>query len=198
MTSHKRKIILLILGIIIILASALYATTYLSNISKPSMKESPKKVIIIARVVNNTIKCSMEVKYSSEVFNNIASNWSSYEGVLIHEIPVSYVENINVKNISATYIPSNNTVIITWVVCNAIWTWDNKCYATFLWLLKPLNLDLINNKFKASNSGLYWSGEINGVPYEIILVLPKQSMPYKTWGEPVGHCHSHVWWPKKP
>jgi len=30
--------------------------------------------------------------------------------------------------------------------------------------------------------------------YEVICEFLSQDVPYAAWGDPIGHCHGHVWW----
>lgn len=67
--------------------------------------------------------------------------------------------------------------------------------ADFLWLLRPLGLDFIDDHFKETNHGLSWQGKIDGVPATIEVKCPPQDCVYEAWQHPVGHCHGHIWWP---
>ena len=79
-------------------------------------------------------------------------------------------------------------------VHGAITKSDDGYRATFLWLLRPLGLSFINDKFEESKEGLSWDGEVDGIPTSITIKLPPQESVYEA-GEPsVGHCHGHVWW----
>ena len=79
-------------------------------------------------------------------------------------------------------------------VHGAITKSDDNYRATFLWLLRPLGLSFINNKFEESKGGLSWDGEVDGIPTSITIKLPPQELVYEAWEQPVGHCHGHVWW----
>jgi len=69
-------------------------------------------------------------------------------------------------------------------VHGAITKSDDSYRATFLWLLRPLELSFIKNNFKEFKEGLSWEGTINGVSTSITLEFPAS----------IGHCHGHVWW----
>lgn len=79
-------------------------------------------------------------------------------------------------------------------VHGAITKSDDSYRATFKWLLTPLGLDFIDNKFEESEKGLSWKGNISCIPTTITLKLPPQESVYAAWQHPVGHCHAHVWW----
>jgi len=76
-----------------------------------------------------------------------------------------------------------------------MWINDNTVTADFLWFLEAWNLDFINSHFMESSHGLIWRGNLRNIPTIIIVNVPKQPGPYKTWGEPHGHCHGHIRWP---
>jgi hypothetical protein len=67
-------------------------------------------------------------------------------------------------------------------------------YFTFRWLLDPLKLDFIDDKFKESKEELSWEGKVDDIPTNIIIKLPPQESVYEAWEQLVGHCHGHVWW----
>ena len=79
-------------------------------------------------------------------------------------------------------------------VHDAITRSDGRYRATFIWLLSPLGLDFIDDKFKESKEGLFGEGEVGGIPTSITIKLPLQETAYEAWQQPVGHCHGHVWW----
>jgi hypothetical protein len=79
-------------------------------------------------------------------------------------------------------------------VHDAITKSDDRYRATFIWLLRPLRLDFIDDKFKENKEGLLWEGEIGGISTSIAIELPPQDSVYEAWQQPVGHCHGHVWW----
>ncbi|MEA3344913.1 MAG: hypothetical protein U9Q78_01475 [Chloroflexota bacterium] len=71
---------------------------------------------------------------------------------------------------------------------------DHSFYGRFLWLITPLGLDFIGDHFEETTEGLSWAGTIEGIPTEILCEFPPQEVPYAAWGQPIGHCHGHVWW----
>lgn len=79
-------------------------------------------------------------------------------------------------------------------VHDAITKSDDSYRATFIWLLGPLGLDFIDDKFKESKEGLLWDGEDDGIATSITIELPPQETVYEAWKHPVGHRHGHVWW----
>jgi parallel beta-helix repeat protein len=79
-------------------------------------------------------------------------------------------------------------------VHNAITKSDNMYRATFIWLLRPLGLDFIDDNFEKTKDGLSREGTINNIPTNISLIFPPQKSVYAAWQHPIGHCHAHVWW----
>jgi len=79
-------------------------------------------------------------------------------------------------------------------VHDAITKTGDRYRATFKWLLRPLGLSFINNKFEETQEGLFWDGTVKGIPTSIAVKLPLQESVYEAWKQPVEHCHAHVWW----
>lgn len=80
-------------------------------------------------------------------------------------------------------------------VYGEIWKSGDNYRADFSWLLDSLGLDFLDDDFEKSTTGLSWEGDINNVTTSIIIECPEQDSAYEAWGEPVGHCHAHIWWP---
>nr|AAU83329.1 hypothetical protein GZ27E7_3 [uncultured archaeon GZfos27E7] len=57
-------------------------------------------------------------------------------------------------------------------VHDAITKSDDSYRATFIWLLRPLRLDFIDDKFKENKEGLLWEGEVEGILTSITIKLP--------------------------
>jgi hypothetical protein len=169
-------------------------TTVMLVLNLTSLK--PQKRIIRTTINDSIIRCMDYRVYSSRDFNLIESKEQRYKDLLTSEVSRTFGSGAKISGVSFRLFTSNNTVLVTFNVLNKVWITSNQRYADFLWLLTPLNLDFIENGFKETNHGLYWNGVINGVETYIEVLLPKQSVPYKAWGEPIGHCHGHVWWPK--
>ena len=80
-------------------------------------------------------------------------------------------------------------------VCGAISKSGDVYHATFFWLLEPIGLDFIDDNFDESREGLFWEGSVKDIPTTVTVKLPTiDSLVYKAWEHPVGHCHAHVWW----
>ncbi|MCD6323510.1 MAG: hypothetical protein J7L55_00120 [Desulfurococcales archaeon] len=116
------------------------------------------------------------------------------EPSLLQEINEKYLRGISHSTVSIECLP-NGSVEVGFRVYNKVWVSDGQQYADFLWFLTPNSLDLIENHFTELRNGLRWSGTLEGVPTLIEIDLPTQDVPYRAWGQPVGHCHGHAWWP---
>ena len=154
---------------------------------------------LMKRVITTSIKDSIitctEWRYYSKP-SLTTQTIKALKEKITNEIMGTY-SGINITNLSISVYP-NNTIKIVFAVSGKIWLSGNEKYADFLWLLTPLGLDFIENHFNETNHGLYWVGTLNNVSTEINVLLPKQATVYKAWGNTVGHCHGHVWWPAKP
>jgi hypothetical protein len=111
------------------------------------------------------------------------------QGLMMSDRPVS------ASGYSFFFDSANRAIICRCDVHGAISQTDDTYRATFFWLLRPLDLDFIDDDFEESEKGLFWQGLVNGVPTTVNVTLPTvDSLVYGAWGNPVGHCHAHVWW----
>jgi hypothetical protein len=97
-------------------------------------------------------------------------------------------------NADVVFDEARKATILKCDVHDAITKSDDSYRATFIWLLRPLGLDFIDDKFEESKEGLFWDGEVEGILTSITVKLPPQESVYEAWKHPVGHCHGHVWW----
>ena len=97
-------------------------------------------------------------------------------------------------NADVVFDEERGATVLKCDVHDAITKSDDSYRATFIWLLRPLGLDFIDNKFEETKEGLFWEGKVEGIPTSITIELPLQESVYKAWKHPVGHCHGHVWW----
>jgi len=204
---RRYQYLYIILGItFILLLPYLYYTTY--SIAKPikevwKMKGGEKSLskiegisrIIDARIEGDKILFKMTIYYNVTVFNIIINNWDQYTHIITSELSMFMTRSISIKNLDIKYNDITFSVIITFDVYNAISRYGNECAARFTWLLRPLDLDLIYNDFKGYNNRLVWFGELNGVYYEVSILLPMQGKPYSKWSHPAGFSYVNVWWP---
>jgi len=198
-----------IVVIILALAVGLLAQIYYSNIYvKPGMEtqvgiKTTKSELMInefKRVIETKIKddrivCTMIIYYSKESFNSILDNWNEYYSLITKNISKFKEASTSIKDLNIRYQSSSSSVLIYFIVDGAVSKYNGRCTATYLWLLRPLGLDFIEDHFNEYNDRLTWTGMINGVNYNITILLPRQDVPYIAWGKSVGHCHGHVWWP---
>jgi hypothetical protein len=158
----------------------------------------PLKRVIILRVLDNMSISYMEQDiYDRGSYEVITGNWSSYVEELKHMIREKYGSSgAGITDIRITRSDENYSVIIIFYVTNRVWS-DDRVTADFLWFLNAWNLDFIDSHFNETDHGLSWNGVLDGVATSIEVIVPRQPGPYKAWGEPYGHCHGHVWWPRR-
>ena len=182
-------------------------TTFSSTITTlttPSPNKTTAAVTAVSfsfmkRVITTSIKDSIIMYTEWRYYSKLSLTPQTIKALkekITDEIMGTY-SGINITNLSISVYP-NNTVKIVFAVTGKVWLSGNEKYADFLWLLTPLGLDFIENHFTETNHGLYWVGTLNNVSTEINVLLPKQATVYRAWGNTVGHCHGHIWWPAKP
>lgn len=169
-------------------------TTYkVENVENVNMT----KWVIETRIEDDYIVCEMTIYYNQTDFKRIMDNWDQYKTMLESNISQFKEPSTSIRDLNIKYIVNSFSVHIYFKVLGALTkdSYHHQCRATFLWLLRPLGLDFIDDHFQEFNDRLTWSGELNGVYYDITILLPKQDKPYKACASDVGHCHGHVWWP---
>ena len=103
--------------------------------------------------------------------------------------------DVDAREFDFSFEPANRSTVTKCRIYGAITKSTNRYTADLLWLLRPYELDFINDNFKKSTTGLSWQGTINGIGMSIKVKCPPQDCAYEAWQEPVGHCHGHIWWP---
>jgi hypothetical protein len=176
-----------------------YSTSTVTSTITGTLTSLPKPTsrLIILRVPRSKYVIIYDewVSYNSGDYSLIKAYWDKYVSLMRDEILKLY-RNANIVNISITCFDSNHTIKIGFLVTNKVWS-NGEVTADFLWFLNAWSLDFIDNKFSEHNDGLSWSGVLGGVETTIIVKVPPQPGPYKAWSSPYGHCHGHIWWPKK-
>jgi hypothetical protein len=114
-------------------------------------------------------------------------------GIEAEEWRVSHQTQHALKIAKTTY---SYTLLCT--VHKAITKTQDKYTATFRWLLDPFGLDFIDDQFTELNHGLFWAGEIEGIPTSLTVEAPPRDSAYAAWHQPNGHCHKHLWWREQP
>ncbi|MHC1635382.1 MAG: protein disulfide isomerase family protein [Candidatus Methanospirareceae archaeon] len=131
------------------------------------------------------------VKLLQDKDNFISSSMEKFEKAL----QASKEGDEYVTNMEVEFEEAERETIFRCDICNAITVRDGEYRATFRWLLLPLGLDFIESEFEEGRRGLFWKGDIEGVPINITIDLPPQEGVYAAWHHPYGHCHAHAWWP---
>ncbi len=179
-------------------------TTKTSETASTTMSETPYQGLEELDNIKNIIKTEVEgviVGYQEESF------WTEDSFLKILESKDEFSSNL-VNKFCSTVLdygkeafnprvelnPRKNSTILTSEVHGAISRTENRYYATFEWLLRPMGLDFIDDSFKETIQGLSWEGWIDGVSTEIICKFPYTGSLYQAWTHPTGHCHAHVWW----
>lgn len=128
------------------------------------------------------------VGYLSSLVGSVASGWSAY-GVTTSDWQVELCASYTAATKKLTW-----TTVLQGQVHGPVSASNGRYMARFQWLLTPLGLDFIDSHFAERKDGLFWQGEISGIPTAITVKVPMRSVPYYAWHEPNGHCHAHVWW----
>jgi hypothetical protein len=178
------------------IGSTSYSTSTITGTLTTLPKPSSRFIILRVPRDKYVIIYDELVSYNDRDYSLIRAYWDKYVS-LMHDRILELYRDAHIVNISITCFDSNHTVKIGFLVTNKVWSNDNEVTADFLWFLNAWSLDFIDNKFSEHNDGLSWSGVLGGVETTIIVKVPPQPGPYKAWSTPYGHCHGHVWWPKK-
>jgi len=155
---------------------------------KPSplfhLKENAAKINIKVEAEGAVLHYREELFWSDAQFSEILRNENEFESNLTEQFNESlsmYGEHEeHAVNVNVTFNEAEKSTTLT---CDIEGAMINSDYFTFRWLLDPLGLDFIVNKFQESEKELFWEGTIKGVPTSIII-----SFPF-----PINHCHAHVW-----
>ena len=128
--------------------------------------------------------------YVTDLVAATATGWGRYR-VTVGDWQLSFRESYALEADKATY-----GTLLECVVQGAVSRRQTSYTARFQWLLTPLGLDFIDDRFTPSKTGLSWEGRLNGIPTTIMVKVPPQEVDYAAWYYPNGHCHAHVWWTK--
>jgi len=155
---------------------------------------------ITVEVEGTTIHYQKQSFWEESEFSEILENKEEFENVVIHclnEDLSRYGERGEYAvGADVEFEGTKKATVLKCDIHGAITESEGKYYATFKWLLRPLGLDFIDDKFNESKGGLSWDGEVAGIPTSITIKLPPQDVVYKAWQRQpyIGHCHAHVWW----
>ncbi len=181
---------------VIYTTSTTTVTSY-TTLTIPSTLTTVKPVL---RVIDTWIRGTV-IRFREVLFFNVSEfkivvrEWPRFREVLRSYVAKTFGENVELANVTIDLNTSARCVTIEFDVVGRVWVSDGEVTADFLWLLTPLGLDFIESHFEETNHGLFWRGVIDGVETLVNVYLPKQPVAYRAWGEPVGHCHGHAWWP---
>jgi hypothetical protein len=145
------------------------------------------KQIIEVEVVDQTVRYQCQFFWTKEHFSHLSET----------DLKARFEEkyDIDAREFEFSFNAAKHSTITRCHIYGTIWESGNRYTADLLWLLRPNDLDFIDDNFKKSKTGLSWEGTINGVPTSIKVKCPRQESVYEAWQHPVGHCHGHIWWP---
>ncbi len=197
-SSPKFWLLIIILVVAILLLALSYP--YMSKKEtgrKEAATSSAKEVSlnIVVDVKDMTGHYLQVRKWSKKDFERILKDEESFKEEMIRNFKKSHESyGISIENCTASINEGEMTSALECDIKGFINRSDNSYTAEFEWLLGPLGLDFLDNKFGESKDSLYWNGAINGTTVSILVKLPPMNKPYAAWGQPNGHCHAHVWW----
>lgn len=196
----KGKIGPLPTGLIIVIALSILAVGILQSgggeVSKP---EPPLQNEAVSRtfridVWGEILRYKEVYIWSENNYRKITENWTGFKKLQIQYFKEIY--NTEPKFYTIRHNDFEWATFLESEIHEHITENEGKYTANLNWFLDSHGLNLIENNFKATKTGLTWQGELNKVPTGIIIDLPPQKTKYSEWGERTGHNHSKVWWPE--
>ena len=153
---------------------------------------------IIVEVEGTIIHYQKQSLWNESEFSAILENKEEFKNAVIKDF-TEKLSGYGERGESAVgadvkFDETKRATVLKCDIQDAITKSDDSYRATFIWLLSPLGLSFINNKFEETKEELSWDGEVEGISTSITIKLPPQELVYEAWEEPVGHCHGHVWW----
>jgi len=190
--SKKVLCYLLVIGLFI---SGSYATALERE---PEKEGGELKNVIEVRAEGTILHYQKESFWNETKFSEIMENKTDF----IFDLIKNFNESLSVCgeggeraiNAQVEINEKNKSTILRCDIYGAIRKSGNSYHATFFWLLRPLELDFIDDHFEESREGLSWEGSVSGIQTTITIKLPPQNVAYVAWQHPIGHCHAHVWW----
>ena len=169
---------------------------------EPSSLTRSKKIIKV-RAEETVLRYQDESFWGEDEFSTILRNKGEFSSKLVDKFIEDVSErgerNEQAVNASVEFNESKRSTTLRCDIYNAISKSGDSYHATFFWLLRPLELDFLDDHFGESEEGLFWEGIVCGIPTTITIELPViDDLVYKAWASPVGHCHAHAWWGLPP
>lgn len=158
------------------------------------LNPKPSKCQIEMEVDGKVLHYRKIQTWSEGPFYNVLENRTEFKSSLRNQFKETY--DVQASNFGMKFLEDNHSTVFKCDILGKISESEEEYTATFLWFLNPQGLDFIEDSFDESKDSLTWIGEIDDIRTNIIIRLPKQDSNYREWGDPVGHCHGHVWWPK--
>ncbi|MCD6129653.1 MAG: hypothetical protein J7J10_01690 [Deltaproteobacteria bacterium] len=187
----KKYLLMIVLFVLV-----MFTVNY--SIASQSQLMSPLKENISVRVEGTVLRYQRESFWSKDALLRILDKKRDFESNQIKNFKddlFKYGERGEyATGLDVEFNKVANSTILRCDVLGVVSKTGNSYQATFMWLLRPLGLDFINNKFSESKNGLFWKGQIGSIPTTVKVELPPQNSAYAAWHYPNGHCHAHAWW----
>ena len=171
---------------IIILASLLVLLGCAPHEVEPPLAGEETMRTVEVEVIDQVLLYRCQSFWSAKKFPELS------QGDLVTKSKEEY--DVDARGFQFSLDRANQSTVTRCRIYGTITTSGNKYTADLLWLLRPHQLDFIDNDFKESKSGLSWEGTINDISMSIKVKCPRQGCVYEAWQEPVGHYHGHIWW----
>jgi len=152
------------------------------------------KRVILAEAEETVVHYQSESFWAESEFSRILEAKAEFSSDIIAEFEADLSKySQQAINANVEFNENRESTILRCDIQGAISKSDHSYYAVFSWLLKPLELDFIDNGFEESEKGLFWEGPANGIPTAVTVKLPViHGSVYEAWAHPIGHCHAHA------
>jgi len=189
------SVAIVIVIVILLLGSYYYIYTYAPKEKKTRSLPSGLENKITVEVKDSMCHYKQERIWSEKEFQQILEDEERFKEKMINDFKGAHKSyGITIRNCNIQLDKDSRITTLECDVEGFVYKSDDSYTAEFGWLIRPLGLDFIDNKFNETNDSLSWSGVINGTKTFILVRLPPMDKPYAAWGQPNGHCHAHVWW----
>lgn len=187
-TKLQAAFAIVIISCIVVIGVSVWWITKPISFSPFNLRENAAKIDIKVEAEGVVLHYREELPWSSNQFSEILQNKNEFKSNLTEQFNENlsmygewheYIDNVNIE-----FNETKKSTILKCDVYNAVSKSENNYHATFKWLLKPLELDFIDNGFEEYEKALSWEGSVNDILTTIILEFPAS----------INHCHAHVWW----
>ena len=180
--------LLLVMTLLVTVAGCAPAPTPLPAEVPQAKEEGEIQRIIEVKAEGLTVHYSRQSFWGEKEFSHHLANQAKFKSDFKKDFEQGLAQSDRPVTASDYSFSFDRTTCSTVTRCDihgAISKRGDKYHATFFWLLRPLGLDFIDDKFRESEKELFWEGSIQGVPTTVTLELPVSGF---------GNCHAHAWW----